>query len=311
MVTFTGITKILDFGVAHSSACGSKSDALKGKFPYMAPERIKSRTTDRRTDVYSLGVLLYLLFTGQLPFTASSDVELLKMICTQAPRPPSELCLLDPRIEQIILRAMQPDADARHQTVSDMLAALSPCLDGQLGTYGQQDVARFVTTVFAAPTAPRALPAVPDLPHAGTSDVVTGDPSARYASSDVAEIGSLDIEVESAVLDIPREPPRRSPLTSVFAQPSESRTSVQSLFGERPSRALGHVNLFDRAPSETTESSLTGGALGSDPGRRTPDADPDSSSDPPVRGVFGGYTSSRPAAEPVHWPWPSSRMKSK
>lgn len=321
MVTFTGITKILDFGVAHTSASGSKSDALKGKFPYMAPERIKSRTTDRRTDVYSLGVLLYLLFTGQLPFTASSDAELLRMICTEAPRPPSELVLIDPRIEQLILQAMQPDADARHQTVSDMLAALSPCLDGQLGTYGQQDVARFVTTVFASPAAPRALPPVPDLPRAGTSDVVTGDPSARYASSDVAEIGSFDIEVESSVLDVPREPPVRSPLTSVFAQASESRTSVQSLFGERPSRAFGHINLFDRAPSETTESSLTSGALGSDPGRRTDERlfepstpaprDPDPSSDPSSRGVFGGYTSSRPAAEPVHWPWPSSRMKSK
>lgn len=318
MVTFTGVTKILDFGVAHSSAHGPKADALKGKFPYMAPERIKSRATDRRTDIYSLGVMLYLLFTGQLPFTANSDAELLHMICTQTPRPPSELCAIDPRIEQIILRAMKPNPAARHQTVGDMIAALAPILDGQLGTYGQHDVATLVTSLFAAPDGarePRQLPPVPDLPgaaQASNSDVITGQPSARYATSEVAEIESFDIEVESSVLEIPREVPARKPLPSVFVPPAESRTSVQSLFGERPSRSFGRVNLFDRAPTEAS-------ALGSDPGTRTeerwfepsrPEPDPEPPSDPASRGVFGGYTSSRPAA-PANWPWPSSRSKSK
>ena len=71
MITSSGVIKILDFGVAHAAESGPKADRLKGKFSYMAPERIRSLATDRRTDIYSLGVMLYLMFTQRMPFTAT------------------------------------------------------------------------------------------------------------------------------------------------------------------------------------------------------------------------------------------------
>ena len=307
MITFTGMTKILDFGVAHSSKRGPKTDRLKGKFPYMSPERIKSRDTDRRTDIYALGVMLYLLFTGELPFTADTDAALLQKIVTEMPRPPSELCDIDPRIEQIILRAMQPDPAARHQSAGEVLAALSPCLDGLLGAYGQQEVATFVRSLFEAedttesPAIRAARQATTEaLPIAGAPDV---DVLVEIDDGDVAELQSRDIELDSAALEVARAPatpppprefpsasprPRPSqdfaaalrPVTQVFASSSavhESRTTVQSLFGETrrqvPRAAEPVTRIFDR-PALTTTSGKDAGA----------------------------------SAE--LWPWPTSRSKS-
>lgn len=321
MVTFTGVTKILDFGVAHSSTRGPKADRLKGKFPYMSPERIKSRATDRRTDIYALGVMLYLLFTGELPFTADSDAALLHKIVTERPRPPSELCEIDPRVEQLILRAMQPDPGARHQTVGEVLAALSPCLDGLLGTYGQQEAAAYVKNLFDTDHAvtPRRLPAMTE-PLAATTKRAA-EPTG-LDTGEIAELHSFDIDVESSVLEIPSvpPPPPRQPAAVFASTPAahETRTTVQSLFCERPSLATGHTRIFDRSDHRAdTTGDLAGG---SEPGPpRTavpampaipplPPAEPAPDAEP-TRGGFGGYTSARPTRSP-EWPWPTSRTKS-
>ncbi|MBA3820231.1 MAG: serine/threonine protein kinase, partial [Deltaproteobacteria bacterium] len=207
MVTYTGVTKILDFGVAHSSARGPKADRLKGKFSYMAPERISSLVTDRRSDIYALGVMLYLLFTGQLPFAATSDSELLQKIVHEKPRPPSELVAIDPRIEQLILRAMQSDPLARHQDVAEMLAALTPCLESELGAYGQHDVATFVTRLFEQDAGPRQLPPVVDLVRVDGEGDRAEEPIDQ-STSQLAELDSFDIEIESSVLEVAREASR-------------------------------------------------------------------------------------------------------
>lgn len=311
MVTFTGVTKILDFGVAHSAKRGPKADRLKGKFPYMSPERIKSRATDRRTDIYALGVMLYLLFTSELPFTAGNDAELLHRIVHERPRPPSELCEIDPRIEQLILRAMQPDPDARHQHVGEVLAELAPCLDGLLGTYGQQEAAAFVKSLFDSDAhhGPQRLPQITEPLAAPTTKRATAP-----ETSELPELDSFDIEVESSVLEVPsiqpplqtpRPPPPPSalahasqsiaplrPVTAVFAGASdvdEARTTVQSLFGERPSLVTGEppkIFTTSTAPPRSPPPALM-------PARETRDA-----------------FEAREARDEREWPWPTSRTKS-
>lgn len=290
MVTFTGVTKILDFGVAHTIARGPKADRLKGKFAYTAPERIKSLATDCRTDIYSLGVMLYLIFTGHLPFTADNDSELLYKIVHTRPRPPSELAPVDSRIERLILRAMQRDPAQRYQNMRELIADLSPCLEGQLGTYGQHDVARFLSTLFESPAAEvdgRELPAIPTPPAGARSDAVTHEPGAWAAPEEVREVDDIEIDAASSVLEIPREDAAQTPgsqpalriargsasmqpqekprpatknplesLTKLFGpgpEIQEARTTVQSLFDARPSSlAFGPSRIFDRPRLGTT-----------------------------------------------------------
>jgi serine/threonine protein kinase len=193
--------------------------------------------------VYALGVLLYLLFTGRLPFIGDSEADLVRQIVHERPPRPSDLCPLDSQIEDVILTAMQPDPRARFETITEMLGALSPCLDGQLGGYGQQDVASFV---------------------ARFADDDEGEPPIDVYSEDMH---SFDVDVESSVLEIPREPSRpvrmpRAPTAStrlialdrsIKAPPvfknaevgEDSRSTVQSLFGSRPAYTGEHTRLFD------------------------------------------------------------------
>src|SRR5690606_934657 len=95
--------------------------------------------------------------------------ELLYKIVNTRPRPPGELAPLDPRIERLIVRAMERDPARRYQNMREVLADLSPCLEGQLGTYGQHDVAKFVSELFDSPAVEvdaRQLPAIPPPPSA-------------------------------------------------------------------------------------------------------------------------------------------------
>jgi serine/threonine-protein kinase len=319
MVTYAGITKILDFGVAHSMAHGGKADRLTGKFSYIAPERLKSLATDCRTDIYSLGVMLYLVFTGRLPFTANSDAELMRKIVKTRPRPPSELAPIDARIERLILRAMQADPAKRYQTVSEVLAELTPCLEGQLGTYGQQDVASFVSRLFETPEPEqRALPPIPPL-ATDDSDVETGQPS-EIVLDDESSILAIPVEDPAAMppgLRLARGSSWNTPLekaaapkppetpSKLFAQPQpvdldDPRTTVQSLFGGRPAAlAFGPSKIFDHAPLEEQ------------PATDKPDEqdEPAPPAEPSKPGGFGSYSSARRRTDAV-WPWSSSRTKS-
>ena len=150
MLSFAGVTKVLDFGVA--TAADLRSDRLKGKYHYMAPERVTSVVHDRRTDVYALGVILYVLFTGHLPVTAPTDEALLWAIVNNPPKPPSAHGPIDPEVEQVILRAMERDPDRRYQDAPSLLRAISGCRDGQPGACSQLDMALFAGSLF--PDAP-------------------------------------------------------------------------------------------------------------------------------------------------------------
>lgn len=317
MIASAGVCKILDFGVAHASAHGPKSDRLKGKFSYMAPERIESLVTDRRTDVYALGVMMYLMLTGHLPFTADNDADLLRRIVTSAPVRPSEFRAIDPAVEQLVLRAMQPDPAARHQNCKELLEALVPCTE-RIGAYSHEELAAYVSTLFDG--------------RAPTEDEITNQASEVIGEED---IDSFVIDVESD-LELPRELPdvaaSRLPGVSFAAgsETHETRTSVQSLF-ERP--ALGTPKIFepvssiwDHEPAKrepplswlarARSPDLTGtdGAAEREAPlswlSRARSAESERRDSMLVQRAFGGgATPVQPDESNTAWPWPHSRVK--
>ena len=118
MVTADGQVKLLDFGIAKATALETSfTDAgeIKGKYAYVSPEQVSGSPLDRRSDVFSAGVLLYMLTTGRHPFKGQSAAETVKKICSDAPSiPPTRLSDdFPPELERVLMKALQKSPDAR------------------------------------------------------------------------------------------------------------------------------------------------------------------------------------------------------
>jgi serine/threonine-protein kinase len=123
--------KVIDFGMAKGETTGSVSnhDTILGTIEYMAPEQIVVDPVDARTDVYGLGVVMFRVFTGHLPFDVDRDMELLAHQMFSPAPPPSWLRDgLDSRIERIILKAMRKRPANRYQSMDALLSDLEVVL---------------------------------------------------------------------------------------------------------------------------------------------------------------------------------------
>lgn len=128
LVTFTGDVKLVDFGIAKAGR-GQMEDTgsgqLKGKVPYMSPEQAQGENLDKRSDIFSLGIILFELCTGRRLFRGQNEMETLRKIVEEEyPRPRELNPNLSPRLEEIILRALEKSLDRRYQTARDMQADL-------------------------------------------------------------------------------------------------------------------------------------------------------------------------------------------
>ena len=119
-----GTLKVADFGIARFSRSEQKTitDKAIGSVHYISPEQARGNATDGKSDIYSVGVLLYEMTTGKLPFQADSAVSVAIMQLQNEPVKPTEINNLIPKgLEQIILSAMQKEPSNRYPTAFDML----------------------------------------------------------------------------------------------------------------------------------------------------------------------------------------------
>ncbi|HVF86182.1 MAG TPA: protein kinase [Pyrinomonadaceae bacterium] len=127
MLTENGTLKVLDFGIARilGAARMTKAGHLVGTVEYMSPEQVRGLEMDARSDIYALGVLLYEMLTGRVPFLIENEFELMKAQIEQQPPPPRELNpAIPPEVEAVILRALAKDPNERYQTAGEFRAAL-------------------------------------------------------------------------------------------------------------------------------------------------------------------------------------------
>ncbi|MEI9935650.1 MAG: serine/threonine-protein kinase [Pseudomonadota bacterium] len=128
------VLKILDFGLAEveGQAVVSEAYAVRGTAQFMAPEQVLGDPVDARTDVYSLGVVMFRMLTGQLPFDLKLSATLLRhQLCSPTP-PPSWLCDgLDSNVEGIVLKAMRKNPVNRYASALELYEDLDRVQNGQ------------------------------------------------------------------------------------------------------------------------------------------------------------------------------------
>jgi serine/threonine protein kinase len=123
LISFEGDVKLTDFGIAKaaSKATVTEAGALRGKLLYMSPEQAWGKAMDRRSDLFSLGIVFYEMLTDQKPFLGSSEVSILETVreCKVAP-PRSLNPNIPPSLERVVMKALEREPDRRYQDASEM-----------------------------------------------------------------------------------------------------------------------------------------------------------------------------------------------
>jgi serine/threonine-protein kinase len=160
LVTYSGTAKLVDFGIAKATARSSaltEAGMVKGKFAYMSPEQVSGLPIDRRSDIFGMGVLLYLLTTGRHPFKGETVAETVRNVCLDKPpvAPSAIIPGYPAELEAIIDKALAKSANQRWATAHDMLAALEKAMPEALEASFEAEVARYMDTLMGARAAER------------------------------------------------------------------------------------------------------------------------------------------------------------
>lgn len=125
MMTQSGVIKVTDFGIARAANTVTTTMEAVGSAHYLSPEQARGGYTDQRSDIYSLGVVMYELFTGRLPFDGETPVAVAMQHMQAEPIKPRAINPDIPRpIEDIILKAMSKEQRLRYESAAQMLADL-------------------------------------------------------------------------------------------------------------------------------------------------------------------------------------------
>ncbi len=244
MADADGRLKVTDFGIARAGVSQmTEAGSIIGTAQYLSPEQARGAAVDQRSDLYSVGIVLYETLTGTVPFTGDSPVEIAMRHLSDTPRPPSlERPEIPPDLDMVVLRALAKNPDDRFQTAEEMDTELDRVAKGVGVTAETADAATAVLSGTALSNAPTAI-VPPRRPPTGTS-LVSLCRSARSASTRLA----------LAARDPPRHSARASP-----ASTRSGRSRTRSAAPDRsPCRMSSGRGRTSRSPIWRTRASVPG-----------------------------------------------------
>ena len=156
MLSESGEVKIADFGLARQSSDIARLSALTlpgsvlGTPAYMSPEQAAGKDVDHRTDIYSLGVMAYELFTGKKPFAGSSYSEIRDQIINHEPPPLMGVAAVTSEVEALVHRMLAKDPDRRYPSIRHVIRAIEDCMETIDPTGGLIKYRRKYLTKFAS-----------------------------------------------------------------------------------------------------------------------------------------------------------------
>ena len=152
LISYDGHVKIADFGIAYAAqrASTTKTGVVKGKISYMSPEQIQGKRLDRRSDIFSLGVLAHELLCQRRLFRRDNDVSTALAITTGEIPAPSQLrSEIPPMLEDTILKALSLDRDERHATAAELAYELETILVREKKLVTERNMAAVMNGLFS------------------------------------------------------------------------------------------------------------------------------------------------------------------
>lgn len=160
LVTYLGVAKLMDFGIAKATnqdSSSTQTGEVKGKVSYMAPEQIRCEFVDRRADIFSMGIMLYLLTTGRHPFKSENPAGVLHKITSEEPAPRPSLLFpgYSSTLEAIVMKALQKLPENRWQNAQEMLGALERVVPQAFAPGLETQIMEFMTALVGDRAAQR------------------------------------------------------------------------------------------------------------------------------------------------------------
>jgi serine/threonine protein kinase len=141
-----GAVKILDFGLARPAGGERSTSGWEGKLAYLPPESANGGACDHRVDIYSLGVTLYHMLTGEQPFLGRNDLETVQRILQSRVEPPSTAAEVPAELDEVVLKAIARQPSGRFASAGEMADALDRVVAGRFGASPLADLVTDVMT---------------------------------------------------------------------------------------------------------------------------------------------------------------------
>ncbi|MBI5479404.1 MAG: protein kinase [Deltaproteobacteria bacterium] len=216
----------------------TKTGVPMGTPLYMSPEHCQGRGMDHRSDIYSLGVMLYRMFCGSEPFTGGTTMEVMLAHMTLPPPPPRQLATLPEELEGVILQCLAKDKAERPESVATLRALLLPLLD------------RLAAGGGVAPEKLCDAPALPTPDSAAMQALVGGAPAAaaparrpRWLYAVATGFGVVAMAVLAVVLLWPKAQPVTAPALAPATQPAPPPKAPETAARPAPGRLVVRTNV--------------------------------------------------------------------
>ena len=230
LLSRSGAVKVVDFGIAKSTSQVhlTQSGVIKGKIAYMPPEQLARKPLDRRVDIYALGVVLYELTSGRMPFDSSSEVSIIQAVMSEMPFEAVSVRRPDtpPELEHIISKCLDKNRDTRYHTARALQQDLERFISGSGKQVSASDLADIVTALALPPLGEFSqkipAPATGDFSISGThkrpaptTDAGGEDP---FGKTDISGAHKMDSKLGT--------PSVVSPMPSAVTAPASSKAPI-------------------------------------------------------------------------------------
>jgi eukaryotic-like serine/threonine-protein kinase len=280
-----GQVKIADFGIARLESSNlTQTGSVLGTPNYMSPEQFMGQHVDGRSDLFSAGVILYQLLTGEKPFVGESSTTIMYQVLNNMPNAPSELNVQIPAaFDGIVHKALAKRPDDRFQTGQEFFDAI------ELAAEGGQFISDVESTITAINPAPPGTSAVESglnpAPPAGAAKKLWIGAGAVAALGAIATIASLYTQRHAAPPALPAPQVRNNPISAVAAPPpmaavTPSATTTPEVAEKAPKKDLQKkVKAAEKKPRAVTPASEPSHAPRTNPQSDKPPAK--------KKGIFG------------------------